>query len=310
MAEEIYDVMILGSGPAGGTAAIYASRAGLKTAVLTGPVPGGQLTGTSEIENFPGFPKGLKGPQFGALIEEQAKRFGTKFIFDVITAVDLSQRPFTLRAEEAAYRCRALIICTGSSPRRLGIAAEREFAGRGVSYCATCDGRFFEGKTVAVAGGGDSAAEDASYLARLANKVYVIHRRGEMRAHAAMQKKVLENPKIEFLWHSMVEDLKGDERGLRRIVVREVMAWVTREVEVDGLFVAIGHTPNSGLFKEKLELDAHGFIVTDRLTRTKVPGVFAAGDVADPYFRQAITAAGTGCAAGMEATRFLEAEGE
>ena len=308
--EQIYDVMILGSGPAGGTAAIYTSRAGLKTALVTGPVPGGQLTGTSEIENFPGFPQGLKGPQFGELLEQQARRFGTEFIFDIITAVDLSVRPFVLRAEEAAYRCRALIVCTGSSPRRLGLAAEREFTGRGVSYCATCDGRFFEGKTVAVAGGGDSAAEDASYLARLAGKVYVIHRRGELRAHAAMQKKVQENPKIEFLWHSVIEDLKGDERGLRRIVVRDVRDGAVKEVPTDGLFVAIGHTPNAGLFKDSLELDAQGYIVTDRLTRTKVPGVFAAGDVADPHFRQAITAAGTGCAAGMEATRYLEAEGE
>jgi len=302
---EMVDILILGTGPAGGTAAIYAARADFKTAVLSGPMPGGQLTTTSMVENFPGFPDGIPGPQFARLVEDQARRFGAEFLFDIITRVDLAQPPFGLFSEEKEYRCRALIISTGSSPRRLGLPAEREFAGRGVSYCATCDGRFFQNKVVAVVGGGDSAAEEASYLARLASKVYVIHRRDEFRAGPLLQQRLRGNPKIELRLNSVVADLTGDDAGLKQAVLRDTRTGGSSSLALDGLFIAIGHTPNSALFKDWLDLDEQGYIVADKRTRTRVPGVFAAGDVADPYYRQAVTAAGTACVAAIEAARYL-----
>ena len=306
---ETLDVLILGSGPAGGTAAIYTSRANLKTALVTGPMPGGQPSTTSLIENFPGFPKGIEGPRMGMLVEEQARKFGAEFVFDIIQSVDLSGRPFRLKGRQNEYLARALIICTGSSPRRLGIDAEKEFEHRGLSTCATCDGRFFEGKTVAVVGGGDSAVEEAIYLSRLAPKVYLIHRRDALRAGPVLEERARENEKIEFVWNALVDDLAGDEAGLKQVIVRDVKTDATRTLEVQGLFIAIGHRPNTSLFADWLDLDEQGYIVTDRRTRTKVAGVFAAGDVADPHFRQAVTAAGTGCAAAIEATRFLESLG-
>jgi thioredoxin reductase (NADPH) len=305
---EPWDVLILGSGPAGGTAAIYAARAGLKTALVSGPMPGGQLTTTGVIENFPGFPNGIQGPQFAQAVEEQARRFGAEFLFDIVSRVDLARPPFGLFSEEKEYRARALIVSTGSSPRRLGLPAERELAGRGLSYCATCDGRFFQGKQVAVVGGGDSAAEEALYLARLAARVYLVHRRDRLRAGPVLEQRVLENPKIEPRWNCVVEDLKCGAAGLEQAVLRDTRGGERREIDVQGVFVAIGHVPNSALFKDWLDLDAAGYIVTDGRTRTKIPGVFAAGDVADPHYRQAITAAGSGCMAAMEAARYLEAQ--
>ena len=307
---ETLDVLILGSGPAGGTAAIYASRASLKTVLITGPMPGGQPSTTSRIENFPGFPEGLEGPRMGMLIEEQARKFGTELVFDIIRSADLSGRPFRLKGQQKEYLAGALIICTGSSPRRLGIAAEKEFEHRGLSTCATCDGRFFEGKTVAVVGGGDSAVEEALYLSRLAPKVYVIHRRDALRAGPTLEKRATENEKIEFVWDSVVADLKGDDSGLKQIVVSNVKTDEQRTLDAEGLFIAIGHTPNTTLFEGLLDLDEQGYIMTDRRTHTNVEGVFAAGDVADPHFRQAVTAAGTGCAAAIEATRYLESLAE
>jgi len=303
---DTWDVLILGSGPAGGTAAIYAARAGLRTALVSGPMPGGQLAATSRVENFPGFPEGVEGPDFGRRVEEQARKFGAEFLLDIIAGVDLSSPPFLLKGQSDEYRCRALVVSTGSSPRRLGLPAEREFANRGVSTCATCDGRFYEGKTVAVVGGGDSAAEEASYLARLASGVHVIHRRDELRAGPVMARRVLDNPKITVEWNSVVVDLKGNDSGLREAVLRDTKTDAERTLPVDGLFLAIGHVPNSDLFKGCLDLDDQGYIVTDKLARTNVAGVFAAGDVADPHFRQAITAAGTGCAAAMQAERYLD----
>ncbi len=303
---ETYDILVLGSGPAGGTAAIYAARANLRTALISGAMPGGLLSTTSIIENFPGFPDGIEGPKFGQLVEEQARQFGAEFLFDIIQDADLSSRPFRLRGNDKEYTCRALIVCTGSSPRRLGLRAEAEFANRGVSTCATCDGRFFRDKRVAVVGGGDTAIEDALYLARLASHVQVIHRRDELRANPHLQHRAFAEERVEFLWNSVVDDLKGNENGLQEVVLRDTRTDEKRSLRVDGLFLAIGHTPNTSLFRDKLELDDQGYIVTDRFCRTNVPGVFAAGDVADPHFQQAITAAGTGCASAMQAVRHLE----
>ncbi|MBN2581770.1 MAG: FAD-dependent oxidoreductase, partial [Planctomycetes bacterium] len=265
-----YDVVILGSGPAGGTAAIYTSRANLRTALITGPMPGGQPSTTHLIENFPGFPDGVEGPKMGMLVEQQARKFGAEFLFDVIESVDLSARPFQLKGQQDDYAARALIVATGSSPRRLGIAAEKEFEHRGVSTCATCDGRFFEGKTVAVVGGGDSALEEAVYLARMTAKVYVIHRRDALRGGPVLQKRAGENEKIEFVWNAVVDDLKGDEAGLKQIIVKDVRDGKLRTIDAQGLFVAVGHTPNTSLFTAArgsggptLQVDEQGYIVTD-----------------------------------------------
>jgi thioredoxin reductase (NADPH) len=311
-----YDVVILGSGPAGGTAAIYAARAHLATALVTGPVPGGLPSTTHMIENFPGFPDGVEGPRIGMLVEQQARKFGAEFMFDVVESLDLSARPFVLKTQQDELAARALIVATGSSPRRLGIPAEKEFEHRGVSTCATCDGRFFEGKAVAVVGGGDSALEEAVYLARMASKVTVIHRRDALRGGPVLQQRAHENPKIDFAWNAVVDDLRGDQAGLKQVILKDTRDGSARTLDVQGLFVAIGHTPNTGLFTRAhdagsppLQYDDLGHIVTDRRTRTSIEGVFAAGDVADPHFRQAITAAGTGCAAAIEATRYLEALG-
>lgn len=304
-----HEVIVLGSGPAGATAAIYASRAHLSTALISGPMPGGQISTTSVIENFPGFPEGIQGPQLGMMVEKQARRFGTDFIFDMIEKVELGERPFTLVGGNETYTCDSLIIATGSNPRRLNLPAEKLFENRGLSYCATCDGRFFEGKIVGIVGGGDSALEEALYLARLASKVYVIHRRDALRAGPLLQKRAREEENIEFIWNATVADLQGDDAGLTEALLRVLPEGGHLTLELNGLFVAIGHTPNSKIFADWLELDEQGYIVADCLTHTSVEGVFAAGDVADPNFRQAITAAGTGCRAGMEAARFLEAVG-
>lgn len=304
-----HEVLVLGSGPAGATAAIYASRAHLSTALISGPMPGGQISTTTTIENFPGFPEGIQGPQLGMLVEKQARRFGTDFIFDIIHKVDLSKRPFTLHGQETSYTCDSLIIATGSKPRRLDIPSEQLFENRGLSYCATCDGRFFENKVVGVVGGGDSALEEALYLSRLASKVYIIHRRDALRAGPLLQKRAREEPRIEFIWNATVADLQGDDAGLTEVLLRVVPEGGHLTLEMNALFVAVGHTPNSQLFTDWLDLDDQGYIVADCLTHTSIQGVFAAGDIADPNFRQAITAAGTGCRAGMEAARFLEAVG-
>jgi thioredoxin reductase (NADPH) len=304
----MYDVTIIGSGPAGLTAAIYARRAELATLVVSGAQPGGQLTITSAVDNFPGFPDGIEGPELMERIRAQAAKFGAEFDLGEVTAVDLGTKPFKITIGKRAVSTRAIIIATGSACRWLGLESEKKLRGKGVSACATCDGFFFTGKHVAVLGGGDAAIEEATFLTRFASRVTIVHRRDELRASKAMQKRALENPKIDFEWNSTVEDvLDPAQNKVTALVLKNVKTGETKELPVDGVFVAIGHEPATGLFKGKIDLDAKGYVVT-RGTRTSVNGVFAAGDVQDPRYRQAVSAAGSGCQAAIEALKFLEGE--
>jgi len=309
MSETIETVrcLIIGSGPAGYTAAIYAARADLKPVIYQGMQPGGQLTITTEVENFPGYPEGITGPEMMEEFKQQAERFGTQVRFGVVTAVDLSDRPFTVTADDGkTVKAETLIIATGASAKWLGIESEKKFMGMGVSGCATCDGFFYRGKMAAIVGGGDTAAEEATYLAKLCKKVYMIHRRHELRASKAMQHKVFNTQNIEMVWGSVIEEVLGDDSGVTGVRVRNVGSGETRDLTVHGLFVAIGHKPNTEIFEGKMELDEMNYIRTlPGSTKTSVEGVFAAGDVQDHYYRQAITAAGTGCMAAIEAERFL-----
>jgi thioredoxin reductase (NADPH) len=302
-------VIIIGSGPAGYTAAIYAARANLAPLMFTGVQSGGQLMLTTLVENYPGFVDGVMGPELMEVMRKQAERFGTEMIGEDVTAVDFSRRPFTVKVGEGQQEASAVIIATGASPKLLGLPAETKLMGRGVSTCATCDGFFFKDQTIMVVGGGDSALEEALYLARLGRKVEVVHRRDTLRASKIMQEHAFKNPKIEFIWNTVVDDIfdvdKGRVTGVR---LRDVVTGAQHERPVDGLFVAIGHDPNTGLFRDQVELLSTGYIkVVPGTTQTSVPGVFAAGDVADYVFRQAVTAAGTGCMAALEAERYLEA---
>lgn len=303
--------LIIGSGPAGYTAAIYAGRADLKPLVYQGIQPGGQLTITTEVENFPGYPKGITGPELMEDLKAQAERFGAETRWGSITEVDFSQRPFICKADDGkTIEAESVIIATGASARWLGIPSEQEFMGAGVSACATCDGYFYRGKVVAIVGGGDTACEEATYLAKLASKVYMIHRRDEFRASKAMQAKVFNTPNIEVIWNSRVAEIVGEKQGFIKsangIVVENVQTGASSRIDIDGLFIAIGHSPNSDVFKGQIELDETGYIVTvPGSTRTNIEGVFAAGDVQDHHYRQAITAAGSGCIAAIEAERFL-----
>lgn len=309
MSETIENVrcLIIGSGPAGYTAAIYAARADLKPVIYQGMQPGGQLTITTEVDNFPGYPEGVEGPHMMEDLRKQAERFGTSIRFGVVTKVDLSSRPFRVTADDGkTLLAETLIIATGASAKWLGLESEKKFMGYGVSGCATCDGFFYRKKDVAIVGGGDTAAEEATYLAKLCNKVYMIHRRDELRASKAMQHKVLNTPNIEMVWDSVPEEVLGDDSGVTGVRVRNVKSGEARNLEVHGFFVAIGHKPNTELFAGQLELDELNYINTrPGTTQTSVEGVFAAGDVQDHYYRQAITAAGTGCMAAIEAERFL-----
>lgn len=300
-------VIILGSGPAGYTAAIYAARANLAPLVIIGPQKGGQLTTTTEVENFPGFPEGIDGNVLMDSMEKQAVRFDTQVTFGEITKVDLSQRPFKLYEEEKLFTCDALIISTGATARYLGLPSETRYKNKGVSACATCDGFFFKGQKVAVAGGGDTALEEASYLTNFCEKVYVIHRRDEFRASQAMQERVFKNDKIEVIWDSVVDEVIGeDTKGMTDLRVRNVKSGEKRLLGVSGLFVAIGHTPNTSLFKGTLEMDENQYLTPQPgSTKMNVEGVFACGDVMDSQYRQAITAAGTGCMAAIDAERWL-----
>lgn len=310
MESEHKRVIILGSGPAGYTAAIYAARANLKPMILTGFQKGGQLTTTTEVENFPGFPKGVDGNELMNLMEQQAARFETEIVFGEVTALDLSIRPFKIYVGEKIYSCDALIIATGASARYMGLESETKFKGRGVSACATCDGFFYKGKKVAVAGGGDSALEEASYLANFCEKVFLIHRRNELRGSKAMQDRVLKNSKIEVVWDSVVEEVIGDDSGMTDLKVKNVKTGSSKLLGAVGLFVAIGHTPNTSLFENILEMDQKKYLVTkDGSTKTNIEGVFACGDVADSVYRQAVTAAGTGCMAAIDAERWLGEQG-
>ncbi|MCX7696518.1 MAG: thioredoxin-disulfide reductase [Bacteroidales bacterium] len=303
--------VIIGSGPAGLTAAIYAARAGLEPLVYEGIEPGGQLTTTTEVENFPGYPDGVTGPVLMEDIKKQALRFGTEIRYGSIEQVNFLSKPFVLIDDEGRkIEALTVIIATGASAKWLGIPGEKEYSGFGVSACATCDGYFYRGKTVAVVGGGDTAAEEATYLAKLAHKVYLIHRRDQLRASKAMQQKVFNTPNIEIIWNAIPKEIVGETRGFAKavsgIIITDKNTNEEKTIPVDGVFIAIGHKPNTDIFKGQLELDEQGYIITQgKSTRTSIPGVFAAGDVQDPIYRQAVTAAGSGCMAALDAERYL-----
>lgn len=303
----MYNVVIIGSGCAGLTAAIYAARANLKPLVIDGHEPGGQLTITTHVENFPGFPDGILGPELIENMRKQAQKFGTEFKAGSVSEVDLTTTSFKVTAGKDVYETKSLIVASGASARLLGLESERALMGHGVSTCATCDGYFFRGKPIAVVGGGDSAMEEANFLTRYATRVYLIHRRNEFRASKIMIDRARANEKIEFVTPAHVEEILSDENKLvNGIRVRHAETSEVREIKVDGVFVAIGHTPNTTVFKGKLDMDANGYLIAKHGSLTAIPGVFVAGDVQDHRYRQAVTAAGSGCMAALDAEKFLE----
>ena len=307
MGREVRNVIIIGSGPAGLTAALYSARASLKPLVIEGLEAGGQLMLTTLVENFPGFRAGIMGPELMSEMRAQAEHFGAEIIRGRVTAVDLMRRPYSVTTTEAVYECRTLIIATGATARLLGLPSERALIGHGVSTCATCDGYFFRGRPIAVVGGGDSAMEEAVFLTRFASHVTVVHRRDTLRASKIMQDKAMANEKISFEWNTDVDEIKDTGKGeVSSMVLRNNRTGEVKEIPVDGVFVAIGHTPNTALFHGQIDTDANGYIVTHAGTRTSVPGVFACGDVQDHQYRQAITAAGSGCMAAIDAEKYLE----
>jgi thioredoxin reductase (NADPH) len=307
-----YKVIIMGSGPAGLTAALYTSRANLEPVVFEGIEAGGQLTLTTEVENYPGFPEGVQGPALMDMMRKQAEKFGAKCVQRSITSVDLSKRPFKITVGDRVLEADSFIIASGASAKMLGLESEKLLLGHGVSTCATCDGFFFRGKEIIVVGGGDSAIEEATFLTKFVTKVSVVHRRDELRASKILQERAFNNPKVNFIWNSQVDEILGDsERGVRGVRLRNRKTGEVSEKAVDGVFIAIGHNPNTEIFKGKLEMDDLGYLITkNESTETSVPGVFAAGDVKDNRYRQAITAAGSGCMAAIDAERFLEAQAE
>ena len=307
MADAPRNVVIIGSGPAGLTAALYTARANLQPLLIEGVEAGGQLMLTTEVENFPGFRNGILGPDLMGEMRAQAERFGTEIIQGHVASVDLSKRPFVVKTTDKEYSAQTLIIATGASARLLGLPSERTLMGHGVSTCATCDGFFFRGHEIAVVGGGDSAMEEAVFLTKFATKVTVVHRRDTLRASKIMQDKAFANPKISFEWNADVEEIKDTGKGeVTSMVIRNHQTGAVKDIPVDGVFVAIGHTPNTVLFNGQLDTDANGYIVTHAGSRTSVPGVFACGDVQDHVYRQAITAAGSGCMAAIDAEKYLE----
>ncbi len=299
-------LIILGSGPAGYTAAIYAARANLNPVVIQGIQPGGQLTTTTDVDNYPGYKDGVQGPEMMADFQAQAERFGTEIIWDHINETDLSKRPFTLKGDEGTYTCDALIIATGASAMYLGLPSEEAFSGRGVSACATCDGFFYRDKEVVVVGGGDTAVEEAIYLANICSKVTVVHRRDELRAEKIMQEHLFACENVEMAWDSVLDEVLGDDSGVTGVRLKSTKDGSTREIDVHGVFIAIGHKPNTGFVKGQLDMDETGYLITEgKTTATSVDGVFAAGDVADPIYRQAVTSAGEGCKAALDVERWL-----
>lgn len=298
-------VLILGSGPAGLSAALYAARADLQPVVLTGMEMGGQVSLTYIVENYPGFPDGIGGQELVELFQKQAERFGARIEFDTASSLDLSQRPFKVQTYNTTYLADSLIITTGATPRHLNIPGEKELTGRGVSYCATCDGWFFKGKEVVVVGGGDSALEEGLFLTRYANSVTVIHRRDELRAGPVLQKRALENPKMKFVWDSVLTEIQGQE-SVKQVLIQNIKTGATQEFKTDGVFIFIGHTPNTQIFDGQLEMDSQGYLKINELMQTDIPGVYAAGEAADPNFRQVITSAGMGAAAAIQVNHFLD----
>jgi thioredoxin reductase (NADPH) len=302
----MHNVVIIGSGCAGLTAAIYAARANLKPLVLDGHEPGGQLSLTTHVENFPGFPDGIMGPELIENMRKQAQKFGAVFKAGAVTEVDLRQRPFKVTAAKENYETQALIVAAGASARLLGLPGEKELIGHGVSTCATCDGYFFRGKPIAIVGGGDSAMEEANFLSRYASKVYLVHRRSEFRASKIMIDRVRANEKVEFVTPQVIEEILSPKGHVEGVRLRNTETKERREIALDGVFVAIGHDPNTTVFKGKLEMDSNGYLLAKHGSLTSIPGVFVAGDVQDHRYRQAVTAAGSGCMAAIDAEKFLE----
>ncbi|MGI0018737.1 MAG: thioredoxin-disulfide reductase [Nitrosotalea sp.] len=303
-AKKKFDIIIIGAGPAGYTASIYTSRAKRETLIISGILPGGQLMLTTEVENFPGFANGIMGPELMTTMRQQAERMGTTIIDDEVVNVDFKHRPFKVLTYSEEYEADAVIIATGATPRKIGAKGEQEFSARGVSYCATCDGPFFKNQEIVVAGGGDSAMEEAIFLTKFANKVHVIHRKDTLRASKVMQDRAFENKKIQFHWNTIIEEIKGSQK-VNQITVKDVTTNKMDTLEVGGLFVAIGHEPNTKLFQGQIEFDAQGYIALKNHTQTNVDGVFAAGDVHDHRYRQAITAAAFGCMAAIDVDKYL-----
>ena len=299
-----YDVIIIGAGPAGYTAGIYCSRARHDTLLISGLLPGGQLMNTTDVENYPGFDEGIMGPDLMLTMRKQAERMNTTIMDDVVVNVDFRAKPFKVLTGSEEYEAKAVIVCTGATPRKIGIEGEQTFSGKGVSYCATCDGAFFRNQNIAVVGGGDSCMEEATFLTKFASKVHIIHRRDTFRASKIMQERALSNEKIEVHWNSAVEDIKGDQK-VQQIILKDTKTGESKTLEMGGVFVAIGHEPNTELFKNQLEMDENGYIIQKNNTETSVKGVFTAGDVHDHRYRQAVTAAGFGCMSAIDVDKYL-----